>query len=137
MIAKTPVATNIIIVKTGATSPDTVSAGLYILNRGIGLSFARLATLDHFSGIPPGTLSTIAKTKQVPKVWQARLGARPRQRPRFTGNRVNMQSLADTIWSQVDDPEKVLQLTQLLRAKLQKHSGITIRINHNEKCNRI
>lgn len=57
-------------------TPDIVSKALFELNRYQHLSWRKIALLDDYSGIPPGTLSSIAKGYPVPRKWYARLGIR-------------------------------------------------------------
>lgn len=61
-------------IKRGVTSCDTVSSELNRLHDTYGLSWRKIAVLDDYRGIPPGTLSSIAKGKPVPHKWLHQLG---------------------------------------------------------------
>ena len=62
--------------KGAVTTPDIVREQLIHLNRYLHIPWRRIATLEPFCGIPPGTLCTIAKTGYVPKKWHTKLGIR-------------------------------------------------------------
>lgn len=94
--------------------PEIVSAWIRHLNRVTGLTLAEIAAKPYFTGVPPGTLSTIAITGKVPKKWKRKLGTY-QSRHRASINLDDMQSAADTIKEKLkDEPEKIKELKDKL-----------------------
>ena len=58
----------------GVRNPDTKQDELKYLNGTSMLSWRQIARLDEYSGIPPGTLCTYAKTGYLPNRYRQRLG---------------------------------------------------------------
>jgi hypothetical protein len=53
---------------------DIVQDELKRLHDTTGDPWRKMASLDNYTGIPAGTLCSIAKTGEVPKKWRKRLG---------------------------------------------------------------
>jgi len=53
---------------------DNVQGELKVIHDTSDMVWRDIANLEQYRGIPPGTLSTIAKHGYVPKKWRTRLG---------------------------------------------------------------
>lgn len=74
--------------------PDTVQAELKRLHAIPGHSWRKIAKMPGYQGIPPGTLSTIAKTGKVPKKWKDVLKVINRSLPHTRKRNANLNSKA-------------------------------------------
>jgi len=60
-------------IKRGVRTPDTVREALNRLHVDAKTSWRKIARMSDYSGIPAGTLSSIAKGYPIPRKWRRRL----------------------------------------------------------------
>lgn len=98
-----------------ARATTSLVARLHALNTVDGLTWDKIALLDDFYGIPPGTLCDIHNTGKVPAKWRARL-LPPVIAGRVAVSKTNMPSAARTLVNNLP-ADKVRELGKLLMAK--------------------
>lgn len=80
--------------KTSVRNPDIVCNRLNHLHTIDCMPWRKIANLDDYSGIPAGTLSSIARGYPIPRKWLKRLGL-PETRPAPVCPRCNVVHLAN------------------------------------------
>lgn len=98
-----------------AQATTSLVVRLHTLNVVNGVTWDKIALLDDFHDIPPGTLNDIYHSGKVPAKWRARL-LPPVVAERVAVHKTDMTSAARTLVNNLPE-DKVKELIKLLMAK--------------------